>query len=137
MSHSEKLTENFKLSEFKCKDGTHVPEELFENVQLLCDNLQVLRDHIGKPIRVISGYRSPKYNRRIGGARKSQHMTAKAADIKVSGMTPAEVKSAIVSLIKDGKMMKGGIGLYKTFTHYDVRGRNARWYGKGAKDDRP
>ena len=133
---SNKITENFALSEFRCKDGTDVPEELMDNVTLLCENLQVLRDHIGKPIRVISGYRSPKYNRRIGGARRSQHMTAKAADIKVKGMTPAEVKAAIVELIKEGKMMKGGIGLYTTFTHYDVRGRNARWSGKGVKDDR-
>jgi len=108
-----------------------------ENVELLCENLQVLRDHLGKPIRVISGYRSPKYNRKIGGARRSQHMLAKAADIKISGMTPAEVKAEIVALIKAGKMKSGGVGLYRTFTHYDVRGRNARWYGKGVKDDRP
>ena len=131
-----KITKNFALSEFRCKDGTDVPDDLMDNVQLLCENLQVLRDHIGKPIRVISGYRSPKYNRRIGGARRSQHMQAKAADIKVTGMSPAEVKEVIVQLIKEGKMMKGGIGLYTTFTHYDVRGRNARWYGKGVKDDR-
>ncbi len=134
---SEKITDNFRLHEFRCKDGTDVPEELMDNVRLLCENLQVLRDHIQKPIRVISGYRSPKYNRRIGGARRSQHMTAKAADIKVSGMSPKEVKDVIVDLIKQGKMHPGGIGLYTTFTHYDVRGRNARWYGKGIKDDRP
>ena len=134
---SLKLTENFSLAEFKCRDGSNVPDELMENVQLLCENLQVLRDHLGKPIRVISGYRSPKYNRKIGGAKRSQHMLAKAADIKISGMTPAEVKSEIVALIKAGKMKSGGVGLYRTFTHYDVRGRNARWYGKGAKDDRP
>ena len=133
---SEKITENFSLSEFRCKDGTDVPEDLMENVTLLCENLQVFRDYIGKPVRVISGYRSPKYNRRIGGARRSQHMQAKAADIKVKGMKPSEVKEIIVQLIKEGKMMKGGIGLYTTFTHYDVRGRNARWYGKGVKDDR-
>tara|TARA_Y100001973_G_scaffold106772_1_gene187421 strand:- start:5179 stop:5580 length:402 start_codon:yes stop_codon:yes gene_type:complete len=131
-----KLTENFALWEFKCKDGTSVPSEYMDNVQTLAQNLQVLRDEVGKPIRVISGYRSPKYNRRIGGARKSQHMTAKAADIKISGMKPAEVKEIIVRLIKEGRMHPGGIGLYKTFTHYDVRGRNARWYGKGVKDDR-
>jgi len=131
-----KLTANFGLSEFRCRDGSEVPEELLENVQLLADNLQVLREHLGKPIRVISGYRSPKYNRKIGGARRSQHMLAKAADIKVAGMSPADVKAAIVSLIKDGSMAPGGVGLYTTFTHYDVRGRNARWYGKGAKDDR-
>ena len=132
-----KLAENFSLWEFKCKDGTNVPDEYMGNVQKLADNLQVLRDAVGKPIRVISGYRSPKYNRRIGGARKSQHMTAKAADIKISGMSPSEVKDLIVSLIKEGKMDKGGIGLYRTFTHYDIRGWNARWYGKGVKDDRP
>ena len=107
-----------------------------DNVRLLAKNLQVLREHVGKPIRVISGYRSPKYNRKIGGARKSQHMLAKAADIKISGMTPEEVKAVIVQLIKEGKMHVGGIGLYRTFTHYDIRGWNARWYGKGIKDDR-
>ena len=123
------------MSEFKCKDGSDVPDSMLDNVKLLAKNLQVLRDEIGKPIRVISGYRSPKYNRKIGGARKSQHMTAKAADIKIKGMTPAEVKRTIVRLIKEGKMMSGGIGLYRTFTHYDVRGRNARWYGRGVKDD--
>ncbi len=132
---SEKLTENFSLSEFKCKDGTDVPEELMEHVQLLADNLQVLREHLGRPIRVISGYRTPKYNRKIGGAARSQHMQAKAADIKITGLSSGEIKEAIEALIKDSKMMKGGVGLYKTFTHYDVRGRNARWHGKGMKDD--
>lgn len=132
-----KLEENFSLSEFDCRDGSVVPEELMDNVRLLAKNLQVLREHVGKPVRIISGYRSPKYNRKIGGAKKSQHMQAKAADIKISGMSPAEVKATIVQLIKEGKMHSGGIGLYTTFTHYDVRGWNARWYGKGVKDDRP
>lgn len=130
-----KLEENFYISEFKCKDGTQVPEEYLDNVKKLAKNLQVLRDFLGKPVVIISGYRSPKYNRRIGGARRSQHMFATAADIKVPGLDPRDVKEAIVRLIKEGKMDSGGIGLYKTFTHYDVRGRNARWYGSGMKDD--
>ncbi len=131
-----RLTENFHIKEFKCRDGSSVPDVYLENVVLLAENLQVLRDHVGKPIHVISGYRSKKYNTRIGGARRSQHMLAKAADIKIPGMTPKEVKDTIEELIKSGKMVKGGVGLYRTFTHYDVRGRNARWYGKGTKDDR-
>jgi len=129
-----KLTENFSLHEFRCKDGSDVPAEFMNNVQELADNLQVLRDHIQKPIIVISGYRSPEYNKKIGGARRSQHMLAKAGDLIVKDMTPSEVKSAILHLIKEGKMKKGGIGLYTHFTHYDVRGFNRRWYGKGAKD---
>ena len=131
------ITKNFSAVEFKCKDGSHVPDDLMDNVRLLCENLQVLREELGRPIRVISGYRSPKYNRRIGGARRSQHMTAKAADIRVSGMSPKEVRTVILRLIKEGRMMSGGVGLYTTFTHYDVRGRNARWKGRGVKDDRP
>ena len=131
-----KLTENFSLWEFKCRDGTDVPDELMDNVKLLAQNLQVLRDYVGKPVRVISGYRSPTYNRKIGGARRSQHMLAKAGDIKISGLTPSKIKAIIVKLIREGKMMKGGVGLYRTFVHYDVRGRNARWFGTGVKDDR-
>ena len=130
------VTTNFKRREFQCRDGSGVPDELMSNLQCLCENLQILRDHIARPVRVISGYRTKRYNTRIGGARRSQHMTSKAADIKISGMTPTEVKIVIEQLIQEGKMMKGGVGLYQTFTHYDVRGRNARWRGKGVKDDR-
>ena len=131
---TEQLSKNFKKSEFRCKDGTDVPDELMDNLKELVENLQIIRDYIGKPIRVISGYRSPRYNRRIGGARKSQHMTAKAADLRVSGMSPRELREVIIKLIKEGKIKKGGIGLYTSFVHYDVRGRNARWKGSGIKD---
>lgn len=133
---SGQLTPNFKVSEFKCKDGTEVPEEFLGNVQKLAENLQVLRDFIQKPIIVISGYRSPKYNRKIDGARKSQHLKATAGDIIVPGMHPDVVRDAIIKLIKEGKMAKGGVGRYTTFTHYDVRGWNARWSGSGVKDSK-
>ena len=133
---SNQLSKNFKKSEFKCRDGSDTPDELMSNLEELVENLQIIRDHINVPMHIISGYRSPKYNRRIGGARKSQHMPAKAADIRVTGMKPQELKAIIEGLIKEGKMMKGCVGLYTTFTHYDVRGRNARWRGKGVKDDR-
>lgn len=129
-----KLTENFSLHEFRCRDGSDVPEEHMENVRELAENLQVLRDYIQKPITVISGYRSPSYNKKIDGARRSQHLLAKAGDLIVKGMSPDEVKAAIIHLIKEGKMKKGGVGLYTHFTHYDVRGFNRRWYGKGIKD---
>ena len=133
----DQLSKNFKKSEFKCRDGSEVPDELMDNLKDLVENLQIIRDTIGKPIRIISGYRSPKYNRRIGGARKSQHMKAKAADMVIKGMKPAEVHRIVTGLIKEGKIKKGGVGLYKYFVHYDVRGFNARWKGKGVKDYKP
>jgi uncharacterized protein YcbK (DUF882 family) len=130
------LSKNFKKSEFKCRDGTEVPDEYMDNLKELVENLQIIRDYIKKPMHIISGYRTPKYNRRIGGARKSQHMKAKAADIVVRGMKPVELRKIIVTLIKEGKIKKGGVGLYRSFVHYDVRGRNTRWKGKGVKDYR-
>jgi uncharacterized protein YcbK (DUF882 family) len=133
----EQLSENFKKSEFRCNDGTSVPCELMDNLKELVENLQIIREFINKPIHVISGYRSPKYNRKIGGARKSQHMNAKAADIRIKGMKPSEIREIIINLIKEEKIMKGGVGLYTSFVHYDVRGFNARWKGTGVKDYKP
>ena len=118
------LEKNFKLQEFRCKDGTDVPEELMENVEKLAKNLQVLRDHIQKPITIISGYRTPEYNKKCGGVKRSQHLLAKAADIIVKDMTSLEV-GVLSYNIKEGKMDPGGVGIYPAFTHYD-RGRNAR-----------
>jgi len=128
-----KLTENFHIDEFKCKDGSSVPGEYVETVKTLAEQLQKIRDHFGKPITIISGYRSPEYNSRIGGARRSQHMLATAADIVVAGVDSIEVWKAVKQLVADGVLLKGGVGLYKTFVHYDIRGRNARWYGTGMR----
>ena len=122
-----KLEKNFSLHEFKCKDGTEVPEDLIDNVKLLAENLQALRDHIQKPIIVISGYRTLEYNTKIDGAKRSLHLVAKAGDIVVPGLTSLEIKNTILQLIKEGKMKEGGIGIYSTFVHYDVRGYRARW----------
>ena len=122
-----KLTDNFDSFEFNCKDGTIVPNELYSNMVELAKNLQVLRDELGKPVRINSAYRTPKYNKKVGGASRSQHLLCKAADIVVAGVTPTEVAETIERLIKEKKMMQGGIGIYNTFTHYDIRGVKARW----------
>jgi uncharacterized protein YcbK (DUF882 family) len=121
------LTANFNISEFASNDGEAVPAKYLDNVKRLATNLQTLRDALGKPIHINSGYRSVKHNKTVGGKPYSQHLYAKAADIRVSGLTPSQVKKKIESLIKDGKMTQGGIGLYNTFVHYDIRGTKARW----------
>ena len=121
------LTANFKLEEFKCKDGAGVPDAIFVNVQELANNLQVLREEIDKPITIISGYRTPEYNQQCGGAQLSQHLTANAGDLKVSGMSTDDLRDTIIALIDAGKMKQGGVGRYDTFVHYDIRGTKARW----------
>lgn len=64
---SNKLTTNFSLSEFACKDGTPIPDNLLSNVKELAKNLQVLRDSFNKPITINSAYRSPSHNKSVGG----------------------------------------------------------------------
>ncbi len=124
-----KLTENFSKAEFDCHDGSEMPGDVLENVKELAKNMQVLRDELGLPIHLTSAYRSPSHNRKAGGKIKSQHLYGKACDMKVKGMTPKQVLLVIERLIKEEKMMQGGIGLYNTFTHYDIRGTKARWNG--------
>ena len=97
------------------------------NVIELAFNLQIIREAIGKPIIINSAYRTPEYNKSIGGASKSQHLLGKAADIRVSGLTAKELHQVIEGLIKKGEIKEGGLGLYNTFVHYDIRGTKARW----------
>ena len=122
-----RITENFSLSEFDCKDGSELPTALLPNVLDLADNLQVLRDYLGVPISINSAYRSLEHNRNIKGSSKSQHLLAKAADIVVESKSPEQVANIINYLISEGKMIQGGLKAYKTFTHYDIRGHKARW----------
>jgi uncharacterized protein YcbK (DUF882 family) len=121
------LSKDFSLREFQCKDGSITPKSVISNLEELAQNLQVLRDTASSRIRITSGYRSPKYNKRVGGAGESQHVYGRAADIQVDGLKPKEVYNLIEQLIADGKMKQGGLGLYPTFVHYDVRGNRARW----------
>ena len=121
------LTTNFSIKEFECNDGTEIPQKYIDNVKELAKNLQVLRDEIDLPIHINSSYRHPEYNKRIGGAKFSQHLTASASDIVVRDMTPKKVAKTILKLIKNGKMKEGGVGLYNGFVHYDIRGTKARW----------
>jgi uncharacterized protein YcbK (DUF882 family) len=122
-----KLTTNFDLAEFACKDGTPVPKELIPNAQLLANNLQVLRDHLGEPVHVNSGYRSPEHNTKVGGKKNSYHMKAMAGDLTCKSKTPKQLAAVIEKLISAKKMKQGGIGIYPGFVHYDVRGTKARW----------
>jgi len=123
-----KLTKNFNREEFDCNDGTIVPKIYMENLMELAKNLQTLRDYLKTPVLITgSGYRTPKWNAKVKGANESQHLTASAADISVKTLTPRELANKIEYLISVGAMKQGGIGVYKGFVHYDIRGTRARW----------
>ena len=122
------LTRNFNSSEFDCHDGTKVPKYYMANCLELAENLQVLRDCLDKSVFISgSGYRTESHNKKVKGARFSQHLTCRGADISVRDLTPKQVVRAIKKLIKLGQMKEGGIGLYNGFVHYDIRGYKARW----------
>jgi uncharacterized protein YcbK (DUF882 family) len=115
------LTKNFSRQEFDSKDGAVMPENVLANIRIVAENLQVLRDEIGRGIRVNSGYRSPEHNARIGGVKNSHHTHGRAADIVVNGMTPNQLADVIRKLWKEKKMKQGWLKVYSTFVHYDIR----------------
>lgn len=125
-----RVSKDFYWKEFESRDGLPMPATVRNNIVLLAKSLQALRDEIGKPILINSGYRSPSHNKRIGGVPNSQHTLGKAADINVHGMNPKQVAEVIEKLIKLGKMQQGAIGIYSTFVHYDIRGVRVRFKGK-------
>lgn len=121
------LTENFKLKEFDCRDGSEMPPHVFKNVVSLSVALQEIRDCVGYPIKITSAYRSLEYNKIIGSKDTSQHVLGKAADLQVKELIPIELYETIEALIEMEYIPEGGLGLYNTFVHYDIRGYKARW----------
>ena len=111
-----------------------VPNSLPEDPQLwlnLVPTLWVidsLRESINLPIRLTSLYRSPEYNKAVGGTSGSFHMKNAAIDFQVDGMSPQQAFNALNKMRHAGSW-QGGLGSYPTFTHCDagLRGRNATW----------
>ena len=121
------MTKNFSKSEFDSKDGEIMPHCVYENIKELGKNIQVVRHFIGKPMKINSGYRSIRHNRIIGSKDTSQHTYGKACDISIEDISPIELYEIIEALIEEGAIREGGLGLYNTFVHYDIRGTKARW----------
>ena len=118
---NRKLSANFTVKEFACKDG---------NVAVLIDDklvdgLQKIRTHFGKPIHINSAYRTPAHNKAVGGSPNSQHLQGKAADIVIAGVSPLTVAQYAESI------GMGGIGLYDGFTHVDSRDNKSKWDYRG------
>ena len=78
----------------------NVPDAMARNnLRYLCSEvLDPLRRHLGRPIRVTSGYRAPAVNRAVGGSATSAHVRGEAADIKVEGMTATDIVNALLGI---------------------------------------
>lgn len=109
------------------KQTAHVKTECF--APRLVRTLRYVEQHYGKPVMVTSGYRSPKGNRRAGGARKSKHVTCEAADFQVEGVSKWELAKFL-----RGLPGRGGVGTYchTKSVHYDVGSkRDWNWGCRG------
>lgn len=119
----KRLSPHFRVREFHSK---HDPSDLVKVDERLLTLLENIRNHVGKPVHINSGYRSPEYNKTLKNASpRSQHCHGKAADIWVEGVTPKQIADIAECYLGSS----GGIGIYKTFTHIDVRTGCARWKG--------
>ena len=77
-------------------DNTPNDAEMANLVRLAAFLEQVKEVLGGKPIMINSAFRSAEVNKAVGSTDKSQHRHGCAADIRVPGMTPDEVVSAII-----------------------------------------
>lgn len=118
---NEKVGQHFKVREFRCRDGSQIV--FIDNY--LISVLDILRNKIGKPVIINSGYRTPTWNEKAGGAKYSYHMRGMAADIRVNGMTPKQVANVLNEIVPD----ECGIIVYKGWVHFDVR--TGKKYRKG------
>lgn len=100
------MSENFSLEELTfsqtaARDGINnrPGEREITALRELCKNiLQPLRNAVGHPLTVTSGYRSPRLNRAIGGSETSQHMEGRAADLVCFSMPAKKLFKTVLEL---------------------------------------
>lgn len=122
-----RVSELFELPDFASKDGGAFTDEALLNIPIVAEQLDVISKHFGKKIEINSAFRTLAHNERIGGEKNSYHLKGMAVDIFIKGVKPRVLYGQIQMLMTAGKIMKGGLGLYNTFVHYDIRGHFATW----------
>ena len=115
------ISKNFNLKEFQCKGTGQV--KIHEK---LLELLQELRDTLEQPIIINSGYRSKEHNKKVGGAKRSQHLEGTAVDISLGNLdySAKELSIFVKNVAEDVGIGAEnlGLGYANTFLHVDVRG---------------
>ncbi len=127
-----KVGEFFDLAEFASKDGTPYPTTWINpRLRPLALELDWLRRRVG-PLVVVSGFRTEAYNRRIGGARASQHVEGRAADIRPLNVSLEQLRLVVRERLADSTTRLRGVGWYRSFVHVDTRpsSRLVAWQGR-------
>ena len=80
--------------------------------------------HFNKPLHIVSGCRNKGYNRRIGGARRSQHLHCNAVDFHIPGVSKRKLTAYLKRMLG-----RGGVGVYcrSSYVHLDI-GPRRQWY---------
>lgn len=102
------MTEHFTLAELQFSatayrlglDNT-CPPDLLPNMARVAECLELIRAHFGKPVRVLSCYRSPAVNSAVGGSKTSAHLYALAADFTIPGIAVGEISRWCAENIED------------------------------------
>lgn len=135
MATRQRLSKHFTVEEFDCRDGTKVMARDYEGLKYLCRvYLEPLRKKYG-PVHINSGFRTQAYNARIGGASRSEHIYTmhdgndQAADITCRKGGPRDWHRTANTIRARRRNGRGGLGLYGTFVHIDLRDYKADWRG--------
>lgn len=144
------VSPHFRLKQFLCKQSSHFPkylmlsEKLLMKLEMILEKLNV-DEFRADTLTIMSGFRTPAYNRSLGNVRFSRHLWGDATDILVmkdlNGDGKIDFKDSLIlkEIVEDlenefpNEFSMGGIGVYKhtglhgPFVHVDARGFPARW----------
>ena len=131
----KRLSKHFVVEEFDCHDGTKVQKRDYKGLSYLCRvYLEPLRKKYGS-VHINSGYRAVSYNRKIGGEPNSFHIypahdgNDQAADITCRNGNPRQWHAFLNGIRNKKRGGRGGLGLYSSFVHVDIRDYKADWRG--------
>ena len=136
----ERVSAHLWWSELGCHDGTPYPKGWAHRAIVLATEFEALRAMAGhQPLRVLSAYRTPMHNAKVGGARWSQHLYGRALDLKrPETHDPEDWWQMAMTVARQPGSQIRGLGKYRTFVHLDIRpaARLVTWEAVDAHHER-